>query len=89
MIDKRKMFDCFDYDGVSKSEALKRWKVKEIIEQNDGYRDRHIIYPQVTDMFGLDIIETSDRCTLETDGEFCGLYVLFGGNIRNSKMRKC
>ena len=78
------MFDCFDYDGVSKSEALKRWKVKEIIEQNDGCRVRHIIYPQVTD-----IIETSDRCTLETDGKFCGLYVLSGGNIRNSKMRKC
>ena len=85
-----KMFDCFDYDGISKSEALKRWKVKEIIEQNDGYRVRHIIYPKVTDMFGLDIIETSDRCTLETDGKFCGLYVLSGsGKINGKSANKC
>ena len=85
-----RMFDCFDYDGVSEAEVLRRWRVEEKREQLNGCTVHHVIYPQVTDMFGMDIIETNGCCRFETNGVFCGLYVLSGGGrINGKKAERC
>ncbi len=85
-----KMFECFAYDGASYEETLRKYKVEPYCENGDGYTVSRIIYPGVTDMFALDMIEVSGRVTLQTNGRFSGLYVLAGeGTLGEEPIKTC
>ena len=84
-----KMFDCFTYGGASVAENLSRYKVNPIKEERDGYTVEKIIYPDVTDMFALDMITVTDRAILPVDA-FHGLYVMKGkGTLNGAPLDKC
>lgn len=76
-----RMFDCFEYDGASLSETLSRYRVAPKTEAHGGYTVTHIIYPEVTDMFALDLITVTDTVSLSGSGRFYGIYVLDGEGI--------
>lgn len=85
-----KMFECFEYDGATLEETLARFKVEPKAETGEGYTLTHIIYPEVTDMFALDLIEAKGSVTLRSDGRFSGLYVLSGrGMLGKEEIRAC
>ncbi len=85
-----KMFDCFEYDGASFEETLRKYKVEPRCMRGDGCAVTHIIYPGVTDMFAMDMIEVSGKMTLHTDGRFSGIYVLSGeGKLGSEDIKTC
>ena len=84
-----RMFDCFEYDGTSLAETLRRYRVEPREEMGDGYRVKHIIYPEVTDMFSLDLLEVTGETKLAND-TFCGIYVLSGeGSLDGAPIGAC
>ena len=84
-----RMFDCFEYDGTSLEETLHRYRVEPREEKGEGYCVKHIIYPEVTDMFSLDLVSVTDTVTLD-NSTFCGLYVLSGeGNLDGAPIGVC
>ena len=84
-----RMFDCFTYEGASLEETLRRYRVEPIREEREGCTVRHIIYPEVTDMFALDMLTVTSRVSLENRG-FCAIYVLEGnGRLNGERLEKC
>lgn len=85
-----KMFECFTFNGATLEDTISRYKVKPKTEKTDGYTVKHIIYPDVTDMFALDLIEVSKTFNLNTNGTFCGIYILSGkGTLNGEAVNKC
>lgn len=85
----QKMFDCFSYDGYTQEEAIEKWKVTPIRNEYDGFAVSNIIYPQITTMFALNMIEIQKECILE-QGRFSCIYVLDGeGKIDGRELKKC
>lgn len=85
-----KMFECFTYEGSSLVDTLSRYRVEPICEKKDGYTVNHIIYPEITDMFALDIITVDNYATLESDGAFYGIYVMSGkGTLDGEQIKTC
>ena len=76
-----KMFECFDYEGLSLEETLARYRVTPITEEGKGYTLSHIIYRDVTDMFSLDLYTVKESVTVKARGDFYGLYVLSGEGL--------
>lgn len=84
-----RMFDCFEYDGASLEDTLVRYRVEPCEERGEGYCVKHIIYPEVTDMFALDLVSVTDEVVLDNPS-FCGLYVLSGeGSLDGTPIRAC
>jgi len=84
-----RMFDCFTYEGASLEETLRRYRVEPIREEREGCTVRHIIYPEVTDMFALDLVTVTGDTTLPADG-FSAIYVLEGsGRLNGERLEKC
>lgn len=84
-----KMFDCFSYEGFSETEVIKKWKVKPVKKEYDGYTVENIIHSQITDMFAFDIIEVETECVLEK-GRFSCIYIMEGdGTIDGKELKKC
>lgn len=84
-----RMFECFNYDGLSLEETLARYKVKPVKEEKDGHTVEHIIYPEVTTMFALDMITVTEKAVLPVD-TFYGLYVMSGcGTLNGEPLSKC
>lgn len=74
-----KMFDCFDYDGVSAEEAKRRWMVPaKVLEAGDGFERKEIIGYNETSCFSLERLDIQKSETIKGDGNFTGLYVLSG-----------
>lgn len=85
-----KMFDCFAYDGASYQDTLCRYRVTPIREEKEGSLTEHIIYPEITDMFALDMVTVNTSVTLEGDGTFCGIYVMSGeGTLEGNPIKTC
>lgn len=84
-----KMFDCFLYEGASLEETLKRYRVEPVRQEADGYTVEHIIYPEITTMFSLDMVNVRGRAEL-AGGRFSSLYVLEGsGMLNGERLEKC
>ena len=84
-----RMFDCFTYEGASLEETLRRYRIAPVQEVRDGCTVRHIIYPEVTDMFALDMLTVTSRVCLENRG-FCASDVLEGsGRLTGERLEKC
>ena len=84
-----RMFDCFEYDGADLDKTLQRYRVEPVCESGDGYDVKHIIYPEVTDMFALDLVTVTDTAALANHA-FCGIYVLSGeGSLEGMPIKAC
>lgn len=79
-----KMFDCFLYEGASLEETLKRYRVEPKEEALDGCTVQHIIYPEVTDMFRLDMVTVTGAAKLPND-RFCAIYVMDGEGLLDGR----
>ncbi len=79
-----KMFDCFTYNGASLEDTLSMYRVTPVHHQHQGYTVEHIIHPEITDMFSLDMITVTSCAELESD-TFYGIYVLDGQGTLNGK----
>ena len=79
-----KMFDCFNYEGASLERTLALYRVEPKEETMNGCTVQHIIYPEVTDMFALDLLTVTGQVTIPTQG-FSGIYVLEGSGKLNGK----
>ena len=73
------MFDCFDYDGISREEAYRRWCIppKMLQQTNDSDRSLLVGYEDTT-CFRLERYDITGRCDIHTNRVFCGLYILSG-----------
>lgn len=84
-----RMFDCFSYEGKSHEETDELYHVKPIVEQDENAKVTHVVYPGVTDMFSMDVVEVEKEYRLE-GGRFCGLYVLAGqGDMGGEPVATC
>lgn len=84
------MFDCFLYEGLSLEETLARYLVTPTEEKGDGYAVKHIIYPEVTPFFSLDLITVTGKAFFSGEDAFCGIYVLSGdGRLNGEPIKAC
>jgi len=84
-----RMFDCFNYAGASLDEILAHYQVTPIEEVLEGCTLQHIIYPEVTNMFALDLVTVTGHATLNS-GTFSGIYVLEGsGQLAGQPIARC
>lgn len=84
-----KMFDCFCYEGLSLEQTLARYRVTPVKKQLPGCTVEQILYPEVTDLFALDMVTVSGTARLE-EAAFYGIYVLSGsGRINGAPLKAC
>ena len=83
-----KMFDCFEYSGMSLEEVKEAYcmKAKDICcefgnkQQIIGYQD--------TPCFQMEQLEINHSCRMKRDGVFSCLYVLSGRGVLESQTKK-
>lgn len=76
------MLQCFNYDGCSFDEAIKRWKVEpEIIGSSGQYVLKTIFNEKHTSCFDLKELELKSHVTLEGNGDFFVAVVFSGTGI--------
>lgn len=74
-----KMFDVFEYDGLSKEQAYREWCIQpRVLEADSGYIRRELVGSRETGCFRLERYDISGKCSMRTDDEFYGLYFLSG-----------
>ncbi len=80
-----KMFDCFNYEGVSLEEAKKLWCIQpKVLQKGDGYEVISLIDYNHTEMFKMNLIKVQNEMSLKLPNTFSGIYVLEGsGTISN------
>lgn len=77
-----KMFDCFRYEGYTREETLRRWRIAPVvISESKDYKETELIGYQTTRYFRLTIIEVINEIELEVSNGFSGLYGLTGTTI--------
>ena len=76
-----KMFDCFDYGGLSREETLKRWHIPPVTQVREGCTQTQLVGYAHTPMFAMDTLEVKGRCRKEASDTFSGLYVLEGEGV--------
>lgn len=75
-----KMFDCFNYEGLSEEETKKRWLIRK---QNE-----YIISYENTNMFALKEFNIDGEEAFTSEGVFSGIYVLEGeGTLDGEKIK--
>ena len=82
-----RMFDCFEYEGISKAEAYRRWCIPpQTIETNRDFIHRNIIGYDSTPCFRLDRFDLNGTAGFQTGGRFFGLYIYSGsGELKGRK----
>jgi mannose-6-phosphate isomerase len=74
-----KMFDCFHYDGYNQDEVIKRWNLKpRLLTKESGGSESALIAYDNTPKFAMNLIEVEKSMTLEKNGSFSIIIVLFG-----------
>lgn len=77
-----KMFDCFDYNGVTREEADKKWHIpKKIIEDNENFTLNEVIGYINTPMFRMVEVDVYKTYTILPTYVFSGIYVLAGEGL--------
>ncbi|MDF2569851.1 MAG: mannose-6-phosphate isomerase [Sporomusa sp.] len=73
-----KMFDCFNYEGLTREETKKRWQIAPIILRKEpGGCETELIGYRNTDFFRMSELKVTDSLQLNTEA-FSGIYVLSG-----------
>lgn len=81
-----KMFDCFDYQGVSQKEAQAKWCIPPLVrEDTAAFCRTELIGTRDTDCFCLERYEIRGRCEIHPQDTMCGLYFLQG----NARISSC
>ena len=84
-----RMFDCFEYEGYSKEETLKKWKIQKIINKNEAYTESEVIGYRDTPMFCLKVIDIDEFFDVKEKSVFSGLYILDGnGEVADRDVKK-
>lgn len=74
-----KMFDVFEYDGLTKEQAYKEWHMEpKVLECCPDYIVKELIGSNETSCFRLERYDINGKCTMKTNDEFYGLYYLSG-----------
>lgn len=83
------MFDCFEYDGISREEAYARWRLPlRILAHSDSFVHRQLVGYDATPCFSLERFDIANSYQMHTDGTFHGLYILSGeGTLGNDGHR--
>lgn len=77
-----KMFDCFDYQGLSREEALENWRIAPTLrEDTPRYSHWELIGGRDTDCFRLERYEIREHCEIIPGDTMCGLYFLQGSAV--------
>ncbi len=85
-----KMFDCFEYDGLSLENTLASYRVEPQEEAYPSHTISHIIHSGVTDLFALDVLKINADAQIPCAGRFSGLYVLEGeGTLNGVSIKPC
>lgn len=78
-IGEQKMLKCFHYDGFSREEAKRRWKVNPLeTASSDAFRMKTIFSESHTDCFSLKELDLEGEMTLEGNGDFL-VGVIYSG----------
>ncbi len=80
-----KMFDCFDYNGLSKEETFKKWHIDPKVTKAQGATVAELVGYDDTPMFKMEMIEVSDQYTVQPSEAFSGLYMLKNGGTLNGE----
>ncbi len=81
-----KMFDCFNYVGMSEQEVRDNYFVKPIEKFNDDQNTiTTLIGYETTDLFKLDKLDVKSKLKVENSEVFSGIYVLEGKGIIKNK----
>lgn len=72
------MFDCFEYDGLSIDDEIKKSGIKPVKTEYDGYSVSEILKYSDTPMFKMELIEVKTSCVIEKYEAFSGMYILEG-----------
>ena len=80
------MFDCFDYDGLTEEEALRRWRIApRVLEEAADFTRAELVGADETPCFTLERIDIRREWPLDPAGRFCALYATAGrGEIRSA-----
>jgi len=77
-----RMFDVFEYDGVSYEEAYSRWCIPPtVLEQEAGYTRQEVIGYGQTDCFRMERFDITGSCNFPAEDRFSGLYILRGEGV--------
>lgn len=80
-----KMFDCFEYKGVSLAQALDYWRIEpSLTEVAAGCRRWELIGNAHTYCFSLERYEISTKMRLSAEGVMSGLYIYAGTGTLSS-----
>jgi mannose-6-phosphate isomerase len=81
-----RIFDCFHYNGYSREETLRRWRISpQILQEGDGFRLTELVGGGHTDKFGLQRLEITTGLECRSNDVFSILVVLSGsGRIMES-----
>lgn len=80
-----RMFDVFEYNGLSAEETCRRWKLEGTTERVDGTVIREAVGYGDTPMFRLLNMEIKTAYTVEKTDVFSGIYVLQGTGTVDGK----
>ena len=80
------MFDCFDHDGLTEEEALRRWRIApRVLEEAADFTRAELVGADETPCFTLERIDIRREWPLDPAGRFCALYATAGrGEIRSA-----
>lgn len=74
-----KMFECFHYEGYTREETLKKWKIKsELLLDNALNTEKELIGYKSTPYFRMTMVEIHSEVEFNSNGIFSGLYVISG-----------
>ena len=74
-----RMFDCFIYDGLTREETKKRWKIAPaVLREEQSGRETELIGYRTTDYFRMTELIINESLHLDTSLSFSGIYILSG-----------
>lgn len=74
-----RMFDVFEYDGISQGQAYARWCIPPtILESNPDFTRHEVIGYAQTACFRMERYDITGSCPFPASDRFSGLYILSG-----------
>jgi mannose-6-phosphate isomerase len=78
-VGEEKMLKCFNYDGCSFEDAMKKWKITpEIVIASDSYALKTIFNEKHTDCFGLNELDLIGEFIIKGNGTFFVGVIYYG-----------
>jgi mannose-6-phosphate isomerase len=79
------LFDCFSYEGLSREETIRRWKLKARVSEEPKLKRTCIFSEELTKTFGMEELTITGSYRLNRYGRFAICFVLDGtGSVETS-----